>query len=48
VLAAGLVVSGLEADQRRARRGFAARFEAFASREQRARVRDTFEEVGRV
>jgi CHAD domain-containing protein len=42
VLAAGLVVSALEADQRDARAHFAERFEAFASSQQRKIVRDTF------
>ncbi len=42
VLAAGLVISALEADQRDARAHFAERFEAFSSREQRKLVRATF------
>ena len=42
VLAAGLVISALEADQHDARAHFAERFEAFSSSEQRKLVRDTF------
>jgi CHAD domain-containing protein len=43
VLAAGRLISYLEADQRRTREGFAKRFEAFSSKQQRKLVRDTFE-----
>jgi CHAD domain-containing protein len=42
VLAAGLVISALEADQRDARAHFAERFAAFSSSEQRKLVRGTF------
>jgi CHAD domain-containing protein len=42
VLAAGLVISALEADQRDARDHFAERFAAFSSSEQRKLVRRTF------
>ena len=45
VLAAGLVISALEADQRDARAHFAERFAAFSSREQRKLVRGTFARV---
>jgi CHAD domain-containing protein len=42
VLAAGLVISALEADQRDARAHFAERFAAFSSTQERKLVRDTF------
>jgi CHAD domain-containing protein len=42
LLAAGLLISALQADQRRARDDFAERFAAFAAPEQRALVRATF------
>jgi len=42
VLAAGLVISALEADQRDARAHFAERFAAFSSAQERKLVRDTF------
>jgi CHAD domain-containing protein len=42
VLAAGSLISYLEADQRQTREGFAARFAAFASKPQRKLVSDTF------
>ncbi len=45
VLAAGLVISALEADKRDAREHFAERFAAFSSREQRKLVRGTFARV---
>ena len=45
VLAAGLVISALEADQRDTRAHFAERFAAFSSREQRKLVRGTFARV---
>ena len=45
VLAAGLVISALEADQRDARAHFAERFAAFSVREQRKIVRATFKRV---
>ena len=45
VLAAGLVISALEADQRDARAHFAERFAAFSSPEQRKLVRGTFARV---
>ena len=48
VLAVGLVISALEADQRDARDGFEERFDAFAARRQRALVRDTFRKAERV
>jgi CHAD domain-containing protein len=46
VLAAGVVISALEADQRDARAHFAERFAAFASSDQRKLVRRTFPKVG--
>jgi hypothetical protein len=42
LVAVGLMISELEADQRAARAAFAERFDAFASKEQRALMRDTF------
>jgi CHAD domain-containing protein len=45
VLAAGLVISALEADQRDARAHFAERFAAFSSSDQRKLVRGTFARV---
>jgi hypothetical protein len=42
VLAAGSLISYLEADQRQTRDGFAERFAAFASKPQRKLVSDTF------
>jgi CHAD domain-containing protein len=48
VLAAGLIISALEADQRDAREHFAERFEAFSSDTERALVRDTVAKAGRV
>jgi CHAD domain-containing protein len=42
LMAVGVLVARLEADQRAARDAFARRFGAFASRRQRKRVRDTF------
>ena len=42
LLTVGLAISELEADQRAARDAFAERFDAFASSEQRALMRDTF------
>jgi CHAD domain-containing protein len=46
VLAAGSIISALEADQRDARLHFADRFATFASSRQRKLVRDTFPKVG--
>jgi CHAD domain-containing protein len=45
ILAAGLVISALEADQRDARDHFAERFAAFSSADQRKLVRDTFPKI---
>jgi CHAD domain-containing protein len=45
VLAAGLVISALEADQRDARAHFAERFAAFSERGERKLVRDTFAKI---
>src|SRR4051812_5085744 len=42
LLAAGLLISALQADQRHARADFAERFAAFAAPQQRALVRATF------
>jgi len=42
ILAAGSLISYLEADQRETRAHFAERFEAFAAKSQRTLVRDTF------
>jgi CHAD domain-containing protein len=46
LMAVGLVVDALYADQDAARRAFAGRFEAFASRERRDVVRATFPKAG--
>jgi CHAD domain-containing protein len=48
VLAVGVLIASLGADQRRARDGFAERLDAFASRKQRRLVRDTFRKAPRV
>ena len=45
ILAAGLVISGLEADKDDARAHFAERFAAFSSSAQRTLVRDTFPKI---
>ncbi len=45
ILAAGLVISALEADKRDARAHFAERFAAFSSPDERKRVRDTFPKI---
>jgi CHAD domain-containing protein len=45
ILAAGLVISALEADQRDARDHFAERFAAFSSADQRKLVRNTFPKI---
>jgi CHAD domain-containing protein len=46
LLSAGVLIAALQSDQHRARDEFAGRFEAFASREQRALVRDSFRKAG--
>ena len=45
ILAAGSLISYLEADQRETRAHFAERFEAFAAKSQRKLVRDTFRKL---